>query len=122
MENQTYLNRFMLPVELLAEVAAASPKAAPVVGVDAREMVRVLAQHTETVKALTGQDAEPYWLASLKELVKEYSALTGAQDVTPARVGRLLGGMGLQNHRTGNGYWVLWNKRQLDLLKKHFGV
>lgn len=122
MEKTTYVNRMTVPLELLVQIADAAPRAMSVVGVDARELVRVLASHTETRRSLTGQDGVAYWIMSLKELTAAYSEQTGCNDVKPASVGRLLTGMGLQSYRVNTGYRAIWNRTQIDLLKKHFNV
>jgi len=119
-ENQTYVDRYALPLETLMELAEVAPKAAPVAGVDARELVRVLDLHSNNERSMSGSDGLPYWTMSVKQAVAAYSKLTGAEDVTHARIGRMLGSLGLSKNRLNVGWQVMWNKAQLDILKKFF--
>ncbi|PKN91077.1 MAG: hypothetical protein CVU44_20900 [Chloroflexi bacterium HGW-Chloroflexi-6] len=119
-ENQTYVERYALPLETLMELAEVAPKAAPVAGIDARELVRVLDLHTDKKKGISGQDGISYWTMTVKQAKTAYEELTGADDVTHSRIGCLLGSLGLSKHRTGTGWLVMWNRAQLDILKKHF--
>lgn len=119
-ENQTFVDRYALPLETLMELAELAPKAAPVSGIDARELVRVLDLHTDKERSMSGSDGVPYWTMSVKQAVEAYKALTGAEDVTPGRIGRMLGSLGLSKHRMNVGWQVMWNRAQLDILKRHF--
>lgn len=119
-ENHVYVDRYALPLETLMELAELAPKAAPVAGIDAREMVRVLDLHTNSQRGVSGSDGVLYWTLSVKQAVESYAKLTGAEDITPGRVGRMLGSLGLSKNRLNVGWQVMWNRAQLDILKRHF--
>lgn len=119
---QTYVERYALPLETLMELAEVAPRAACVAGIDARELVRVLDLYTDKTRGISGADGVPYWTMSVKDAVSGYRELTGAaeQDVTPSRIGRMLGSLGLSKNRLNVGWQVVWNRAQLDILKRHF--
>lgn len=117
---QTYVDRYALPLETLMELAEVAPKAAPVAGIDARELVRVLDLHTNNERGMSGADGVTYWTMSVKEAVDAYKKLTSAEDVTPSRIGRMLGSLGLSKNRLNVGWQVMWNRAQLDILKRFF--
>lgn len=59
-----------------------------------------------------------YWIAALHDL----QPLIAMQSVTPKQVGNACRNFCLVMKREGDGYCVAWSEKQLDILRKAFGV
>jgi hypothetical protein len=108
-------------LETLQRVIQATPRATPVRGVDTHLLLQVLEGFAQTSATSRGADGELYWDAQVKAIAERYRELSQANDVTPGHVGRAMTRMGLAHHRYGSGYVIIWNRRQLDILREHFG-
>jgi hypothetical protein len=102
-----------------AKVLAAEPTVAAAPDVLGKLVVKTLESETLTpiYAAVVSMETGVFSM-----LVKELTMKLSSQDVTAARVGRVVTQLGLRSVRTRDGYRFFWNRSQLVLLKNALGV
>lgn len=111
----------MIDRETFAKVLAAEPTVAVAPDVMGKLVVKALEHETfnplyaQVVSVETG-----VFSILVKDLARRLAERLN--EVTPARVGRAVNGLGLRAVRTRDGYRVYWNRSQLVLLKNALGV
>jgi hypothetical protein len=105
--------------ETYAKVLAAEPTVAMAPDVLGKLVVRALENETLNPLYAAVVSAES---GVFSMLVKDLALRMGREEVTPARVGRVVTQLGLRSVRTRLGFRVFWNRSQLVLLKNALGV
>lgn len=109
----------ILEVSVLAQLQDEAPKV----------MVPSYEGHKCVVKALamwssaqplsgTDENGRSYWIAALHDLLP----LAGLDSLTAIQVGKVSRSFCLVMKREGDGYRVAWSQKQLDILRKAFGI
>ena len=102
--------------ETMAKLEALSPKVASTTPTELRLVLNALAEKSVTQNERYGMDDKPYWIVKLEELGNILpNGLQGKQ------LGTICRRMALYLKRQNDGYWVAWNKAQLDILQAYFG-
>jgi hypothetical protein len=103
--------------DVLAKVLAAEPVIGIAPDVLSKMVVKALEEETLAPKSARLVSDPGVYSMALKDLARKL-----ALETTPARVGRMVGQLGLRSLRTRAGYQVYWNLSQLVLLKNALGV
>lgn len=108
----------VLDQQTFAAVIAAAPQVIDSSELIARRIVVVMAKELAVLqKAHAVEGQETYLEMSVKTLV---GLIDGA--LTPKLVGAVARDMGLRTTRKLDGYYVQWNKRQVEILREYLGV
>jgi hypothetical protein len=106
----------LLDLETLARLAKAAPKVVEEYWVVAKKFVEALTNHSTPDREHDGMDGRRYWLVLLAMLAETLPV----EDKTDRRTGQLCRQLGLIMWRRRDGYWVAWNREQLDILRSYF--
>jgi hypothetical protein len=103
------------------EVLARLEKCAPRVGSAgpevAREILKILLLNTLAEKCKSDLDGKPFWSIDLTDI-----CIQMPPTVSPKIVGSVCRSMGLYLWRRNSGYFLAWNKSQLEILLDYFQI
>lgn len=106
----------ILDNETMSRVIAAAPVVVGPSAVTAGQVLSVLQKETHKprlarTRVIPGNCM--YYFMRIKEIAEEIGG-----GVSEAMIGRILGQMGLEKFRRGEGYYVAWNEKQLEIISQ----
>ena len=113
------MNSRILDQKTLGAVVAAAPKVTGRPEIMARQVLQMMKNEMGEFQDVTEKfikNGEEYWTCLVGDLGGRM------EDPTGHLTGAILGEMGLQKIRMGDGYHVYWNRAQVDILTDALGV
>ena len=113
----------LLDETTLGAVIAAGPRVGMPMHVLAREVTEILTlKMTKFPADLPGMNYDgTYCTLSLVHLTEDLRKKLNDLTMTEKRIGMVVGEMGLQKARHSDGYYVIFNQKQIDILRQALG-